>query len=57
MPSWITKLPLEQQADALQDWQERVAIMHYDGGLKWAEAERQASELVKAYYVRQMELL
>jgi hypothetical protein len=45
----IGREPVERDAHVSDwyDWEERAAIMEYDGGLSRADAERSASELLR----------
>ena len=49
-PDWISSLPADQQEEANFDYNERAAILEYDGCLPRALAELQASEQVRKRY-------
>lgn len=47
-PVWWSLLRPEDRAAALEDYEERAAIMEHVGGLARREAERRAAELIAA---------
>lgn len=48
-PFW-QRLPADQRSAAQEAWDERAAIMEYDGGMTRKEAEREAYKQVRAQW-------
>lgn len=45
-PAFLAVLPEDLRSDALEDYEERAAILEYEAGLPRPEAEAKAAEIV-----------